>query len=167
MHSRNLLYLTSYNKVFQGKSVSEQNDLKCIAFEKKTFAGLLFMFVLYEKNLYCLQGERRRKHSYKWDYQSGRRRRRSKNCVSLSPLLRSPSTNGGMSGGEKKVKKSMCGTYSSERRVGGSLRCMDVRSQAFSSDLIAKTRLALELRRRQQVILSLYWTLKKQFYSSL
>ena len=72
-----------------------------------------------------------------------------------------------MSGGEKKVKKSMCGTYSSERRVGGSLRCMDVRSQAFSSDLIAKTRLALELRRRQQVILSLYWTLKKQFYSSL
>ena len=166
MHSRNLLYLTSYNKVFQGKSVSEQNDLKCIGFEKKTFAGLLFMFVLYEKNLYCLQGERRRKHSYKWDYQSGRRRR-SKNCVSLSPLLRSPSTNGGMSGGEKKVKKSMCGTYSSERRVGGSLRCMDVRSQAFSSDLIAKTRLALELRRRQQVILSLYWTLKKQFYSSL
>ena len=35
--------------MFQGKSVSEQNDLKCIAFEKKTFAGLIFMVVLYEK----------------------------------------------------------------------------------------------------------------------
>ena len=43
--------------------------------------------------------------------------------------------------GRKKVKKSMRGTYSSERRRRRASKMHDVRSQAFSSDLIAKTRL--------------------------
>ena len=90
---------------------------QCIHFYRKKRGEMscyLFRFS-YESSknkknpLFC-PWERRRKHSYKWDYQSGRR---SKNCVSLSPLLRSRPRQMGACAAAKKVKKSMCGTYSS------------------------------------------------------
>ena len=99
---------------------------QCIHFYKRneakwvvTYSGLAINLQRTKKNPLFCPWERRRKHSYKWDYQSGRR---SKNCVSLSPLLRSRPRQMGACAAAKKLRN-QCVAHTVLPTTGGPLRC--------------------------------------------